>query len=119
MRAIASSLGVAATLLVCGAGAAAPTSGSALPAYGRVEVFALSYVPGSVSGRHGTVAAGTIGRADFNGDGLVDVVVARALGGPPVGAQDTFPVGVLLNDGNGRLLDRPSRAFEGRPPRIQ
>jgi len=73
----------------------------------------------SISAGHGTVAAGTVGRADFNGDGLVDVVVARALGGPPVAAQDTFPIGILLNDGKGRLLDRPARIFEGRQPRNQ
>ena len=119
MRTLVSSIGVAAALLVSGAGSAAPTSQSALPAYGPVVTFGFSSVGGSVSGERGTVLAGTIGRADFNGDGLPDVVLARALGGPPVGAQDTFPVGVLLNDGKGRLLDRPSRIFEGPPPRIQ
>lgn len=119
MRMLASSIGVAFALLVCGAGAAGPVSGSALPTYGRVTVFGYSYVPGSTSGQHGTVAAGTIGQADFNGDGLPDVVLARALGGPPVGAQDTFPVGILVNDGKGHLLDRPARIFEGPAPRIQ
>jgi VCBS repeat protein len=118
MRIIAS-IGVAATLVVCGAGAAAPGAPTSLPAYGRVEQFGLELVPGSVSHEHGTVAAGTIGRGDFNDDGLVDVVVARALGGTPAGAQDTFPVGILLNDGRGRLVDRPVRAFEGPAPRIQ
>ncbi|HSL63974.1 MAG TPA: VCBS repeat-containing protein, partial [Gaiellaceae bacterium] len=123
MRACVFAFGVATALTILGAGAvSAPSSSSsssALPAYGRLEVFALSRVPGSISAGHGTVAAGTLGRADFNGDGLVDVVVARALGGPPVAAQDTFPIGILLNDGKGRLLDRPARIFEGRQPRNQ
>ena len=118
MRTLTSSIGVAAALLVCGAGGAAPGA-ARIPAYGLAQPYGVSVAPGSISGEHGTVAAGTIGRADFNGDGLPDVVLARALGGPPVGAQDTFAVGVLLNDGKGRLLDRPSRIFEGPAPRIQ
>ena len=68
----------------------------------------------------GTVAAsGAIATADFNGDGLPDVVVARALGGVPSGAQDTFPVGILLNGGRGQLAERPARIFDGPPPRLQ
>ena len=82
-------------------------------------VFGFTSVGGSLSGQRGTVLAGTIGRADFNGDGRPDVVLARALGGPPVAAQDTFPVGILLNDGKGRLVDRTSQLFDGPPPRIQ
>jgi len=116
MRTLTSSIGVAAALLVCGAGGAAPGA-ARIPAYGLAQPYGVSVAPGSISGEHGTVAAGTIGRADFNGDGLPDVVLARALGGPPVGAQDTFAVGVLVNDGKGRLLDRPSRIFEGPAPR--
>jgi FG-GAP-like repeat len=86
---------------------------ASLPRYGPVTPFGTLSGPGTVA------ASGAVGAADFNGDGLVDVAFARALGGAPAGAQDTFPLGVLLNDGRGRLVDLPARIFEGAPPRNQ
>jgi hypothetical protein len=92
---------------------AARGQAASLPRYGPIGVMGRSGSPGTVA------ATAAIGSADFNGDGLVDVVMARALGGPPVGAQDTFPIGVLLNDGKGRLREEPGRIFDGAVPRNQ
>jgi hypothetical protein len=50
------------------------------------------------------VAAG-----DFNGDGLVDVILTR-LGADP---QSTYPVTVLINKGKGRFVDATKTIFLG------
>jgi len=105
-------------LALAGSDASGSTHGSAtarsrLPRYGRVQFFAQSSEPGSAT------VTGATAVADFNGDGLPDVALARALGGAPSSAQDTFPIGVLLNDGHGKLLDQPATIFDGAPPRNQ
>lgn len=56
-----------------------------------------------------------VASADFNGDGLVDVVVARLQG---VGEAD-LPVTVLLNRGNGKFVDGTARIFDGPPPKTE
>jgi hypothetical protein len=49
---------------------------------------------------------------DFNGDGRDDVMVVRAL----YQSDRTFPVVVLVNQGNGTFLDQTSSIFDGAPP---
>jgi hypothetical protein len=85
-----------------GAARAAP----AIPRFARPTVPLQASVP---------AAANQIAAADFNGDGLVDVVIAR-LGSV---STDTFPVTVLLNRGNGRFVDATKSIFVGAPPRTQ
>jgi hypothetical protein len=59
--------------------------------------------------------ADEIASGDFNGDGLVDVVVSR-LGAVPT---DTFPVTILLNKGKGRFVDATKGIFVGAVPLTQ
>jgi hypothetical protein len=49
---------------------------------------------------------------DFNGDGRPDVMAVRAL----YQSNRTFPVVVLLNQGNGTFVDQTSSVFDGAPP---
>jgi hypothetical protein len=53
--------------------------------------------------------------ADFNGDGYVDVVVARS----NWRVFDTYPMHVFLNDRRGGFVDATASIFEGAPPRVQ
>jgi hypothetical protein len=49
---------------------------------------------------------------DFSGDGRDDVMVVRAL----YQSNRTFPVVVLVNQGNGTFVDQTSSIFDGAPP---
>jgi len=53
----------------------------------------------------------TIGAADFNGDGLMDVVVART-----AYSLSAFPLMILLNTGAGTFVDGTASLFTGSPP---
>jgi hypothetical protein len=56
-----------------------------------------------------------IGSADFNGDGLPDVVYTTATSG----STSTFAMQLALNRGGGRFLDGAKSLFEGSVPRTQ
>ena len=57
------------------------------------------------------VPADEIASGDFNGDGLVDVIITR------LGQEGTiYPVTILLNKGRGRFVDATRRIFVGAPP---
>lgn len=88
------------------ASAVTADSAAALPQFVKPTV-ALSK---SVSAGANQIAA-----ADFNGDGLVDVLIAR-LGSV---TTDTFPVAILLNKGKGRFVDGTRSIFVGSVPRTQ
>jgi hypothetical protein len=49
---------------------------------------------------------------DFNGDGREDVMVVRSL----YQSNRTFPVVVLVNQGNGTFVDETASIFDGAPP---
>ena len=53
--------------------------------------------------------------ADFNGDGLVDVVITRH----NWRTFDTYALLVLLNNGRGGFKDGTAEIFDGPPPRLQ
>jgi hypothetical protein len=58
--------------------------------------------------------ADEIASGDFNGDGLVDVIVTR------LGSEgSTFPVTIFLNKGKGKFLDATKSIFVGAPPLTQ
>ena len=52
---------------------------------------------------------------DLNGDGLADVVVTRL----KFQSKETFPVGILINDGHDGFVDATSTMFSGPVPRTQ
>jgi hypothetical protein len=56
-----------------------------------------------------------VGVADFNGDGLQDAIFTRSV---YLGAE-TFPINVLLNDGQGKFVDATSSIFAGPVPVTQ
>jgi hypothetical protein len=56
-----------------------------------------------------------IGSADFNGDGLADVVYTTANSG----SRSTFAMQFVLNGGHGRFVDGARRLFAGPVPRTQ
>ncbi len=89
--------------------AVAGASTTKLPRYDRPTSFGWS----SVADGSATVG-GAIATADFNQDGLVDVVFSRALS-----SQATFPLGFLTNNGHRRLVEAPSSLFVGPPPQTQ
>lgn len=83
------------------------SSWSCLPRYGEPQFIlrvrdADSYEPELEAG-------------DFNGDGLDDVVIRRSR----FGTMTTFPLEILLNDGNGSLILGTSDVFSGTVPRVQ
>src|SRR5215831_11282853 len=56
-------------------------------------------------------ATDEIASGDFNGDGLVDVIITR------LGQEGTvYPVTILLNRGKGRFVDATRTIFTGSPP---
>ena len=87
---------------------AAPAFLSAAPVVPRFArpTIPLALVPGA--------AADEIAAGDFNGDGLVDVIITR-LG--QEGMQ--YPVTILINKGNGRFVDATRTIFIGSPPLTQ
>jgi FG-GAP-like repeat len=74
--------------------------------------------PGSVGRSHefGSVyVTDAIGSADFNGDGLPDVVYTTANSG----STSTFAMQFAVNKGDGRFVDGGTQLFEGAVPRTQ
>jgi hypothetical protein len=78
-----------------------------------VPVYGTSTVVGQVPG--GTCCVSQIAVADFNGDGLQDAIFTRSV----YLGSETFPVTVLLNDGQGKFVDATSSVFVGPPPVTQ
>jgi hypothetical protein len=106
-------VGVAAAL-AGGAGSAWSSSDRSrstarLPRFGAISYAGASHEFGSV------YVTDAIGSADFNGDGLADVVYATANSG----SLSTFALQFALNRGHGRFVDGASRLFEGAVPRTQ
>src|SRR5262249_2322535 len=82
-------------LLVAVAALATPTfaiAGPALPRFARPTIPLQQFVPAPTD----EVASG-----DFNGDGLVDVIITRL----DADEGTKHPVTILLNKGNGRFVD--------------
>jgi hypothetical protein len=77
---------------------------------------ALLYGPSqSVLRLEPTAGIMTYATADFNGDGLLDLVVARSHFQSP----EVFPVTIVLNNGAGGYFDGTPSIFEGLPPVVQ
>src|SRR5262249_37899490 len=53
--------------------------------------------------------------ADFNGDGLADVLVTRS----DYPTYKTYPLQILLNNGSGGFYDGTRQLFDGPLPRVQ
>lgn len=79
----------------------------------EVPVYGASTVVGQVPG--GTCCVSQIAVADFNGDGLQDAIFTRSV----YLGSETFPVTVLLNDGQGKFVDATSSIFVGPAPVTQ
>jgi hypothetical protein len=84
---------------------AAPVENGATPRFSQPTTPLQQDVP---------AAADEIASGDFNGDGLIDVIITR-LGGE--GA--TYPVTILINKGDGRFVDATRTIFNGPPPLTQ
>jgi hypothetical protein len=80
-----------------------------LPRFGPIHYVGEAHELGSV------YVTDAIGSADFNGDGLADVVYATANSG----SRSTFAMQFVLNRGRGRFVDGASRLFIGPVPRTQ
>jgi hypothetical protein len=88
-------------LLVAVAALLAP----AIPHFARPTTPLREFVP---------AAADEIASGDFNGDGLVDVIITR------LGREGTtYPVTILINKGKGRFVDATRTIFTGSPPLTQ
>src|SRR5262245_23845900 len=85
----------------------APTS--ALPLYGPVRAVGRSREFGSV------YVTDAIASADFNGDGLADVVYMTANSG----STSTFAMQFAVSEAPGRFVDGAGRLFVGPVPRTQ
>lgn len=98
--------GILAALVLVLAGPGSPTPVRTLPVYGTPQLLLELPQTGFTS---------VLAAADFNGDGLVDVVVARLRFQTP----EVFPLTILLNDGAGGFVDGTSILFVGPPPSVQ
>jgi FG-GAP-like repeat len=63
----------------------------------------------------GGVGVFLVGAADFTGDGLIDVVLARAT----FQSATVHPLVILANDGTGHFVDATATVFVGPPPVVQ
>jgi hypothetical protein len=80
-----------------------------LPRFDPIHYVGESHEFGSV------YVTDAIGSADFNGDGLADVVYTTA----NTGSRSTFAMQFALNRGHGRVVDGASGLFVGPVPRTQ
>ena len=85
------------------------SASSQLPNFGVPATVGESREFGSV------YVTDAIGSADFNGDGLPDVVYATANSG----SGSTFALQLALNRGRGRFIDGARSLFDGQVPRTQ
>jgi hypothetical protein len=107
-------LAVVLLVLLAAAGGAgsrldASASSHRLPRFGPVRYVGAAGESGSV------YVTDAIASADFNGDGLPDVVYTRANSG----SRSTFGMQFVLNRGHGRFVDGPDKLFAGPVPRTQ
>lgn len=84
-------------------------TGSCLPRYGEPE-FILTVDVTSPLGYEPFVTS-----ADFNGDGLEDVVITKMT----FQTTETYELDILLNDGNGSLVLATPGVFSGTVPAVQ
>lgn len=116
MKRVATFVAVVALIAAVGANLAGYAGHSSALAVAVVTVTPPRYAKPIVALREVVPAgANQMAAADFNGDGLVDVLVARL--GPVSSA--TLSVSVLLNKGKGRFVDGTKTVFIGAPPRTQ
>lgn len=87
----------------------APQPSSTLPCYGEHQ-FILTVNDTSSHGYEPFLAS-----ADFNGDGLEDVVITKMT----FQTMETYELDILLNDGNGSLVLATSSVFSGAVPAVQ
>src|SRR5581483_4850998 len=108
---------VAGVLVASGGSASAGTGSRVAPAVLSTRLPAYD-PPGSVgrSQEFGSVyVTDAIGSADFNGDGLPDVVYTTANSG----STSAFAMQFAVNKGDGRFVDGGRQLFEGANPRTQ
>ena len=95
-------------------GAASSEAGSSLsclPFYSEPQfVLRVDY-----SGPHSGTYEPSPTAGDFNGDGLEDIVITRL----NFKTYDTFELGILLNDGDGSVIEATSSIFSGASPTVQ
>jgi hypothetical protein len=97
-------------LVLGGSAFGAPgTARTRLPRYGQPRVVLTTSL--SDSGE----AVTSLTAADFNGDGLADVLVTRT----DYPTYNTYPLQILLDNGHGGFSDGTGRSFEGPVPRAQ
>ena len=108
MRGTRAGVALAAAALIVAGAAGATAAAPKPPAYGSQRLVLRTDVAD-----HGTPRIEQ--SADFNNDGYVDVVLARA--NRPT--FDTYPLQILLNDRRGGFYDATRFVFEGPPPRLQ
>jgi hypothetical protein len=87
----------------------ASDSAQRLPRFGPPRYVGASHEFGSV------YVTDAIASADFNGDGLADVVYATANSG----SLSTFAMQFVVNRGHGRFVDGANRLFASAVPRTQ
>jgi hypothetical protein len=87
----------------------ATTPSGCLPRYSEPQ-FILTVNETSAFGYEPFVTS-----ADFNGDGLEDVVITKMT----FQTFETYELDILLNDGNGSLMLGTSSVFLGTPPAVQ
>jgi hypothetical protein len=98
-------IAAAAFLVVGPASPRSARSTMVIPRFARPTI-PLQQFPGA--------ATDEIASGDFNGDGLVDVIITR------LGQEGTkYPVTILLNKGKGRFVDATKSIFVGSPPLTQ
>jgi hypothetical protein len=107
---VASLLGVAALAVATGAAAGTARNLVAPP----VPVFAAPQALGEIPTTPHFAAVISLAAADFNGDGLDDVLVARANWPTP----ERYQVRLLVNDGRGHLVDETTKVFQGPIPEV-
>jgi hypothetical protein len=81
----------------------------------RLPQFGLPRSVGGAGESGSVYVTDAIASADFNGDGLADVVYTRA----DSGSRSTFGMQFVLNRGHGRFADGAGKLFAGSVPRTQ
>jgi hypothetical protein len=98
-------LGAAALALVTGAATPSVVRSTARP----VPLFAPAQALGAIPTTPHFVAVISLAAADFTGDGLDDVLVARANWPTP----ERYQLRMLVNDGRGHIVDETEKVFTG------
>src|SRR5215471_19076005 len=107
---VAGLLGVAVFVVAIGS-AATMARDLVVPA---VPLFAVPQALGAIPTTPHFAAVISLAAADFTGDGLDDVLVARANWPTP----ERYQVRMLVNDGRGNLVDETDKVFTGPIPEV-